>query len=261
MKKMVIIGLICLILSGVFFYLGIQTHYEKVTDGEAPTEPEYIAENKYFGEPLELKKTITPDIIAVKRFVKKYHLNEGTQEERIIKTFDLFERKGIYFYTNDDKIVFSTTHITLKGFSDVWEPPILIIAEFDQTGTISVDCETGSMLLTTLFIAEGIDAKEVLGEVNIPRVNEKGQTYYETYGHGWCVVNLDGSRKSILIESTRGKPLQKFIKVPSIYKPLFIFTNKHVESINGAKMEDIHKVHILTPDGVKLLNEYLDGLE
>ena len=258
MKKMVIIGLVCLILAGIFFYLGIQIHYEKVTDGEAPTEPEYIAENKYFGEPLELKKTITPDIIAVKRFVRKYKLNEGTQEERVIKTFDLFEKKGTYFYTNDDTIVFSNAHVTLKGFSDVWEPPILIIAEFDQTGTIAVDCESGSSALTTLLLAAGVDAREVLGEVNIPRKNAQGITYYEKYGHGWTEVKINGFW--YLIESTRGKPLQRFIPVPPIYEPLFVFTDKHVEAVNNAKIGDIKKVHTLTPEGVKALNQYLDNL-
>ena len=258
MRKMTIIGLICLALAGVFFYLGIQTHYKKVMDG-IPVEPKYVAENKYFGQPVALKETITPDIIAVKRFVRKYHLNEGTQEERIIKTFDLFEKKGVYFYTNDNTIKYENENVKLGGFSDVWEKPILILAEFENKGRISVDCETGSMLLTSLFLAEGMDAREVLGEVNIPKVNEKGETYYETYGHGWCIVKFNGSWK--LIESTRGKPLQRFIPVPKIYKPLFIFTDKHVEVVNNAKIGDIKKVHTLTPEGVKALNQYLDNLE
>ena len=257
MRKMTIIGLVCLALAGVFFYLGIQTHYKKVTDG-IPVEPEYIADGKYFGEPLELKKTITPDIIAVKRFVKKYHLNEGTQEERVIKTFNLFEKKGVYFYTNDDTFVVRNANVTLKGFPDVWEKPILILAEFDQTGTIAVDCESGSSALTSLLRAAGVNAREVLGEVDIPKKDAHGHIYYERYGHGWTEVKINGVW--YLLESTRGKPLQKFIRVPSIYKPLFIFTNKHVEAINGAKMKDIYKVHTLTPDGVKLLNEYLDNL-
>ena len=249
---MTIIGLICLILSGIFFYLGIQTHYKKVTDG-IPVEPKYVAENKYFGQPVALTETVTPKIVAIQYFVKKYGLDKGTDEEKVIKTFDLFERKGVYFYTNDNTIKYENENVKLGGFSDVWEKPILILAEFEKKGRISVDCETGSMLLASLFLAEGIDAREVLGEVNVPG---KG-----IYGHGWCIVKLDGSWK--LIESTRGKPLQRFIPVPKIYKPLFIFTDKHVEAVNGAKMEDVEnkRVNTLTPEGVKALNEYLDSLE
>ena len=255
----IIAEILALLVAGILFYAGIQVRYKEATDGEISIEPKYVAENKYFGEPVALKETITPDIIAVKRFVRKHHLNEGTQEERIIKTFNLFEKKGVYFYTNDDTITFSNANITLKGFSDVWEKPILVLAEFDQTGAIAVDCESGSSALTSFLRSAGVDAREVLGEVDIPRKDKQGRTYYEKYGHGWTEVKINGVW--YLLESTRGKPLQKFIKVPPIYKPLFVFTDKHVEAINGAKLEDIHKVHTLTPDGVKLLNKYLDNLE
>ena len=241
MRKMTIIaGILSLCVAGILFYAGIQANKNITT-----FERRVVADGKYFGEPVYLREMITPDDIAIQQFVKKHHLDEGTPEQRVIKTYNLFERPDVYFYTDDKSIIFKNDSIELSNFDDVWEKPKLILAEYDNKGRIAVDCETGSSLLTSLFIAEGVEAKEVIGEVNIP-----GQGIY---GHGWTIVKLNG--KWYLIESTEGKPLQKFIPVPPAYKAYFIFDDKTIQALPGANIQ--HIPPMLNQDGVKKLRQYL----
>lgn len=243
----IIAGVLSLLVAGILFYAGINS-IGKTTS--VKFDHRYVADSKYWGASVCLREMITPNDIAIQDFVKKNNLDKGTIKQRVIKTFDLFEREGVYFYTSDTTAFFENANNRFGGFPDLWEYPKFVIGEYENTGKIAVDCETGSMLLTSLFLAEGVEAREVIGEVDIP---EQG-----IYGHGWTEVKLNG--KWYLIESTRGKPLQKFIPTPKIYKPYFYFTNEYVKAFQNAKIEDIKKVHTLTPDGVKALNRYLDNL-
>ncbi len=244
---LLIAEILSLIVAGILFWSGFQSIEPPVF---TKVSHRYVADDKYWGMPVTLTEMITPQDIAIQEFVKENSLNTGSPEQRVIKTFDLFERSGVYFYTADSTATFSNAVVKFGNFPDLWEFPKFILAEYKATGKIAVDCETGSMLLTSLFLAEGVPAREVIGEVDIPNQG--------IYGHGWCEVNLDG--KWYLIESTRGKPLQKFIPTPKIYKPYFYFTDTYVNALQNVKIEDIEKIHTLTPDGVRALNRYLDSI-
>ena len=242
----IIAGVLCLLSAGIIFYSLFTVNGHDIS----VNIQRYVANNKYWGEPVSLKEMITPKDISIQQFIKENNLNKGTDEQKVIKTFDLFERKGVYFYTQDNTAFFKNGNISFGGFPDLWELPKFVLAEYKSTGKIAVDCETGSMFLTSLFLAEGVKAREVIGEVNIPNSG--------IYGHGWCEVCLNG--KWYLIESTRGKPLEKLVPTPSIYKPYFRFTNEYVEAIANKRIKDIEKVHTLTQNGVKDLNRYLDKI-
>ncbi len=244
-----IAGILSLLVAGMLFYIGVKNIGNGNTN--IAISHRYVADNKYWGTAVSLREMITPNDIAIQNFVKENELNEGTIEQRVIKIYDLFERSGVYFYTSDDTAFFENKNIKMGGFPDLWELPKFVLAEYKAKGRVAIDCETGSMFLTSLFIASGVQAKEVIGEVDIPGSG--------IYGHGWCIVKLNG--KEYLIESTRGKPLQKFIAVPSIYKSYFIFDDKTVQAFANKKIEDIEKVHTLTPDGVRALNKYLDEID
>ena len=250
MKKMnIIAGILSLLIAGMLFYGGIMANKNITT-----FERRIVADGKYYGEPVYLREMITPNDVAVQEFVKKYRLDEGTDEQKIIRIFDLFEKPGVYFYTDDKSIVFKNNNIEMGGFDDVWEYPKFILAEFENKGRVSVDCETGSMLITTLLIASGVNAREVIGTVSIPN---KG-----IYGHGWTEVKIrkgnSGKSKWYLCESTLGHRLRKFILIPDKYKAYYSFTDKDIKMTSGANIESIPPM--LDQNGVKELRNFLDSL-
>ncbi len=214
-----ILGVLSIFLSIGLVYLGIKAR----TTGVPIFSSFYIINDKFFGEPTDLRFYITPNEYAIQEEAKK--LKTDSDLATVSKTYNFLSEK--YNYVQDDLILLNSGQIIAKGGIDSWNLPILTLAEKHQYGEFWVDCEDGTFLLVSLLRANGLTAWANIGTVTINS---------SIYGHAWATVFLDG--KEYLLETTLGEPLAELKPVPSFYKVDVKFNEKDILAITGA---DINK--------------------
>ncbi len=194
-----ILGVLSIFLSIGLVYLGIKAR----TTGVPIFSSFYIINDKFFGEPTDLRFYITPNEYAIQEEAKK--LKTDSDLATVSKTYNFLSEK--YNYVQDDLILLNSGQIIAKGGIDSWNLPILTLAEKHQYGEFWVDCEDGTFLLVSLLRANGLTAWAIYWN---------GTINSSIYGHAWATVFLDG--KEYLLETTLGEPLAELKPVPSFYK-------------------------------------------
>lgn len=233
-----ILGILSICLSIGLVYLGIKAR----TTGLPIFDSQYIINNKFFGEPADLRFFVNTDY-AIRKEAEK--LKGDTDLATISKTYNWLEEN--YHYVEDDMILLNAGQIMAKGGIDSWNIPIITLAEKHQYNGLWVDCEDGTFLLTSLLRANGIDAWANIGTVTL----DSG-----VYGHAWATVTLDG--KEYLLETTLGQPLSELRPVPNFYRVDVKFNEKEILAITGA---DINKkiYPALPPAKIQELKNLLKG--
>jgi hypothetical protein len=219
-KVITILAIFSIILSSGLVYLMIKAQ----TSGIPIFDSLFIINEKYFGEPADIRFWITPDAYAIRKQAEE--LKTDNEIATITKTYNWLESG--YHYEEDDLVILNNGHIVLRGGVDSWNLPIFTLAiKHQNNGEAWMDCEDGAFLLTSLLRANNIDAWANIGTVSING---------NLYGHAWVTVNVNG--KEYLLETTLGQSLTELRPVPSFYKGAVKFNEKEVIAITG---EDINK--------------------
>jgi hypothetical protein len=214
-----ILAILSICLSGGLVYLGIKAR----TMGIPIFSSQYIINEKFFGEPADLRFWITPNEYAIKKEAEQFKSDNSIAT--VTKTYNFLETD--YHYEQDDLVLLNNGHIILKGGVDSWNLPILTLAQKHQNGSIYIDCEDGTFLLISLLRINSIEAWANIGTVTLNG---------SIYGHAWGTVIIDG--KEYLLETTLGQSLTELRPVPSFYKVDVKFNEKDVLAITGV---DINK--------------------
>ena len=221
MRKMITtLTILSIVLSVGLIYLMIIAK----TSGISVLDSLFIVNEKYFGEPADVRFWITPDAYAIKKQAEQFKTDNDIAT--ITKTYNWLESG--YHYEEDDLVILNNGHIILRGGPDSWNLPIFTLAiKHQNDGEAWMDCEDGAFLLVSLLRANNIDAWAHIGTVSING---------SIYGHAWATVNVDG--KEYLLETTLGQSLTELRPVPSFYRTAVKFNEKEVIATTG---EDINK--------------------
>jgi len=219
-RVITILAVLSIVLSLGLVYLGVKAR----TSGISIFSSLYVINEKYFGEPADIRFWVTPEQYAIKKQAEEFKTDN--EIATITKTYNWLENG--YHYEEDDLVILNNGHIVLRGGADSWNLPIFTLAiKHQNNGEAWLDCEDGSFLLASLLRANGIDAW-----VNIGTVSINGSLY----GHAWVTVNTNG--KEYLLETTLGQSLSELRPVPSFYKTAVKFNEKDVIAVTG---EDINQ--------------------
>jgi hypothetical protein len=191
-KKILIVALIVLLIGGFF---ALHTYH-------VPIQLKQYYEHNVawdYGEFLRTYIQYTnPDVIKIADTLKCQN-----EEQSIINAYNWLEKN--YHYISDSDVSWSNGVVTIHNHSDYWQSPTLSLTIIKQTGGFYGDCEDGSILLTTLLRAMGYDDVWLtIGTVDLSS---------GIYGHAWV------EWKEYLLETTRGAPLNAFIRRPAFYHP------------------------------------------
>ena len=144
MKKMLtILGILSICLSAGLVFLGVKAR----TTGIPIFGSQYIINEKFFGEPADLRFWVTPDQYAIKKEAEQFKTDNPIAT--VTKTYNYLESG--YHYESDDLVVLNNGHIVLKGGVDSWNLPILTLAiKHQNNGETWMDCEDGSFFLSQI---------------------------------------------------------------------------------------------------------------
>jgi len=235
----IILAILSIIGSIGLVYLGVKSY----TIGIPIFSSQYIINEKFFGEPADLRFWITPNDYAIKKEAEQFKTD--SEIATVTKTYNYLESG--YHYEEDDMVILNNGHIVMKGGVDSWNLPLLTLAmKHQNNGDIFVDCEDGTFVLISLLRANGIDAWANIGTVTVNG---------SIYGHAWATVNING--KTYLLETTLGESLAELKPVPSFYRADVRFNEKDVLAITGV---DINKQIYppLPPADIKDLKDALE---
>lgn len=224
------------VLAMIIFILSIILTIKAYTIGINETGIQYyVVNNKFFGQPEELRWWITPNNPAIKKQAEE--LKDTSELGTVVKCYN-FLADG-YHYEEDDTVLLNSGHIILVGGQDFWQLPVMMLAQKQQNnGNTWCDCEDGTFFLVSLLRANGIKAKANIGTITI--TDDQGRS--SIYGHAYATVEIDG--KTYLLETTLGEHLTELRPVPNFYKASVSFDEKTLYVASGG---DINKVITIYP--------------
>jgi len=231
-KMNIILGILSALIAAFLFYEGVAVR--------TGISHRYIVDDKLFNGKAYLREFIQPTQPEIQSIAKG--LKRATPEDTVIATYNWLEDN--YHYATDNIKVYNGKKLAFIGNDDTWNLPTLTLAEKKQ-GTMYIDCEDGTFLLTSLLRANGINAWANIGTV---KIEEK------IYGHAWVTVYLNGER--YLLETTLGEPLKTFQPVPDIYSAEFTFNESVVRAKIGADVNK--KIDPLPPAKIPELRKILE---